>query len=275
MVVGRTANLYTLIWTAEGDSVRTDNVFWRSSDPDVVSIEAPVNSGSHMATVKARAVGSATIVAMSPRGDEETPLMDSTVIVVRSSAASEPGIKIYGQPTIAVGETWTYGAYVLTEDRDSVFTDAITWSSANPEVAAVTRPTSGTARTADIQGRAVGRTYIVASAAGFTDSVAVSVIAERGGGGGSGGAVATVQVNPSAYTINPGDSLVVVATMKDAGGHTLSGKTASWTTSSAAIVRIENNGLSVYAHLRGVASGTATITATSEGKSGSTTITVR
>src|SRR5204863_2229462 len=56
---------------------------------------------------------------------------------------------------------------------------------------------------------------------------------------------------------------------KDANGAPLSGRTVTWSSSNTAVATVSNSGL-----VSGVTPGTATITATSEGKSGTSSVTV-
>src|SRR5207247_11057388 len=59
------------------------------------------------------------------------------------------------------------------------------------------------------------------------------------------------------------------AVVKDANGNVLTGRTVTWTTSSTTIATVSASGL-----VTGVAVGSATITATSEGQSGTASVTV-
>src|SRR5205085_527930 len=59
------------------------------------------------------------------------------------------------------------------------------------------------------------------------------------------------------------------ATAQDSAGNPLSGRTVTWTSSDGGVARVNGSGL-----VTGVAAGTATITATSGGKSGSAAVTV-
>src|SRR5207245_3378728 len=61
----------------------------------------------------------------------------------------------------------------------------------------------------------------------------------------------------------------VTGTPKDGDGAPLSGRTVTWSSSNTAVAAVSNSGL-----VSGVTPGSATITATSEGKSGTSTITV-
>ena len=68
---------------------------------------------------------------------------------------------------------------------------------------------------------------------------------------------------------SPGDTTQLVATVKDAGGTTVSGATVTWSTSSTAIATVSSGGL-----VTSVGDGTATITATSGSINGTATATV-
>jgi len=81
--------------------------------------------------------------------------------------------------------------------------------------------------------------------------------------------VATVTVSPAARSIPVGTAVQLAATAKDSAGNVLTGHTVTWTTSAAAIATVSAAGL-----VAGAAAGAATITATSEGQSGSAAITV-
>src|SRR5207248_974518 len=83
-------------------------------------------------------------------------------------------------------------------------------------------------------------------------------------------AVASVAVTPAAVTIGPSDTLRLVAVAKDAAGNTLTGRTITWSTSASTRAAVSASGL-----VTGVAEGSATITATAEGKTGQSTVTVK
>jgi Big-like domain-containing protein len=80
---------------------------------------------------------------------------------------------------------------------------------------------------------------------------------------------ASISVGPSPATVVMGQTLQLIATVKDAQGTVLSGVTPTWTSSDKAIVGVSTTGLA-----SGVAVGAATITATTGGVSGSLTVNV-
>lgn len=82
--------------------------------------------------------------------------------------------------------------------------------------------------------------------------------------------VATVTVTPSPATLPAGLILQLSALTTDASGNVLTGRLVDWSSSNEAIVRVANTGL-----LTGVSvGGPVTVTATSEGKSGVSLVTV-
>src|SRR3989442_6328724 len=66
-----------------------------------------------------------------------------------------------------------------------------------------------------------------------------------------------------------GQTVQLTATPKDAAGNPLSGRVVAWVSSNTGVTTVSGSGL-----VRGVAAGTATITAASEGQSGSSAVTV-
>jgi uncharacterized protein YjdB len=81
-------------------------------------------------------------------------------------------------------------------------------------------------------------------------------------------AVATVTVSPPSLTMAAGTGQTLGATAKTASGRTVSA-TFSWTTSNSAVATVNASG-----GVTAVGQGSATISASSGGKSGSASITV-
>ncbi|MBL8983057.1 MAG: Ig-like domain-containing protein [Gemmatimonadetes bacterium] len=81
-------------------------------------------------------------------------------------------------------------------------------------------------------------------------------------------AVTTVEVSPAtANLVAPGE-VALTATVKDQNGNVMSGKTVAWSTSEATIATVSADG-----RVSVIRPGSATITATVEGKAGSATVT--
>ena len=84
-------------------------------------------------------------------------------------------------------------------------------------------------------------------------------------------AISSVYITPSAGTISIGNSLqlTAIAVYSDQSTSPLSGSSVGWSSSDNTIATVTNGGL-----VKGVATGTATITASSQGVSGTASITV-
>src|SRR5207249_6025393 len=81
--------------------------------------------------------------------------------------------------------------------------------------------------------------------------------------------VASVTVAPTSKTLRIGTTAQLAATTKDSAGNVLTGRSIAWSSSAPAVATVSASGL-----VTAVAVGSATITATSEGKSGTSAITV-
>jgi hypothetical protein len=88
-------------------------------------------------------------------------------------------------------------------------------------------------------------------------------------GGGGAPSINTIEVSPSSASKQVGQTQQFTAVAKDAGGNVISGVTFTWSSSDTAVATVNNSGLATA-----VAAGTATITASAGGKSGSATFTV-
>ncbi len=81
--------------------------------------------------------------------------------------------------------------------------------------------------------------------------------------------VASVTVTPGTATIDVGATTSLSVVIRDAAGATLSGRTVSWTSAAPNVATVNGSGV-----VTGVSAGTAMISATSEGVTGSANITV-
>lgn len=101
--------------------------------------------------------------------------------------------------------------------------------------------------------------------------VAVVLAAACGGGTTSPTptAVASVTLTPGTDSMVPQQSMQLTAVPKDASGNAVSGASVSWGVTPAGVVTVTGSGV-----VTGVAAGTATVTALSEGKSANAAITV-
>jgi hypothetical protein len=103
----------------------------------------------------------------------------------------------------------------------------------------------------------------------------ITITASSGGKSGTAGVtvtqapVETVTVSPATASILKGSTQQFTASCKDAGGSTTSCGTITWSSSNTGVATVTSSGLAT-----GVNGGTATITATAGGKTGSASLTV-
>lgn len=81
--------------------------------------------------------------------------------------------------------------------------------------------------------------------------------------------IQSIQVTPSTASKEVGQTQQFTAVAKDAAGNTISGVTFTWSSSNTSIATVDSSGVAAA-----VAQGTATITASAGGKSGTATFTV-
>jgi hypothetical protein len=81
-------------------------------------------------------------------------------------------------------------------------------------------------------------------------------------------AVARVVVSPDSTTVEPGKTIQLTARVEDASGNPVSDRTLDWISYDVGVATV-NGGV-----VTGVGAGTATITATTDGKRGSARVTV-
>jgi len=156
--------------------------------------------------------------------------------------------------TVLVGDSMQLSASVIMSNNRPP--NSVTWTSENTGLASVSA--SGV-----VHGRGVGPLFIRATSGSKRDSAAVTVVAP------SPLPVAFVGVAPSSVTVTVGGTVSLVATLKDANGNPLTGRATTWASGSTGVVTVSAAGLVTAAGV-----GSATITATSEGQSGTAAVSV-
>ena len=196
------------------------------------------SSASSMATVDASGLvtaagnGTATITASAGSASGS-----AVVTVMQSVASVEVSPSVY--ELTALGQTVQLTAEAFDENGHAVAGAEFSWESSDAAVATVD---AGGLVTAVAEGVAT----ITASAGEASGSAVVPVMQP----------VASVQVSPSAETIELGSTLQLTAEGFDENGEAVEGAEFSWESSDAAIATVDPSGL-----VTGVAVGVATITA--------------
>ena len=237
--VGGTLALQAKIYDGSRNAIVDKSVFWTSSDSAVatVSVEGVV-TGMGVGPVR---------IAASVQGRSAVVNLTVTARTVASILVNPPS------PSILVGGMLQLSSVTLGESGDILSGRSVFWESSNPLVASIDN-------FGLLTGLAAGVTTITATSETRSASVGVSVLPVP---------VATVQISPATDTVVVGQSTQLTAVPRDSIGAPLVDRPLAWSSSNQAVATVSASGLVV-----GTQAGSVTITSTSEGKSGTSTIVV-
>ncbi|HYL54097.1 MAG TPA: Ig-like domain-containing protein, partial [Gemmatimonadales bacterium] len=238
--VGQSVQLTATPKDANGNPLTGRVVTWQSSDNTIAS----VNSSGLVTGVGAG--GPVTITATS-EGQSGTATVNVTLAPVASVTVTP------SSANVAITGTVQLTATPKDANGNPLTGRAISWSSSDNTIATVSS-------TGLVTGVAAGTVTITATSEGKSGTASVTV---------AGAPVATVTVTPASASVQAGQTVQLTATLKDANGNVLTGRVVTWSSSSNTAASVNATGL-VTAN----AAGSATITATSEGKTGTSAITV-
>jgi uncharacterized protein YjdB len=236
---GATVQLSTAITDERGAPVTARTPTWTSSDGAIAIVSA---SG----LVTAVAPGSALISASL---DDKADTVSISVIAVPVGSVSV----LPATRSLVVGESTTLTATVKDANGAVVTDRTVAWTSSNMAVASVTQGGVVRALTA-------GTATISATSEGNTGSATITV---------SAAPVASISLQPASVTLRRNMAVTLTPTLKDASGNVLTGRTITWKSSDSTVARVSSSGVVTALNL-----GVAAITATSEGKSTSSAVTV-
>ena len=225
---------------ANGNPLTGRAISWSSSDNTI----ATVNSSGLVTGV---AAGTVTITATSEgkSGTASITVAGAPVATVTVTPASA---------SVQAGQTVQLTATLKDANGNILTGRVVTWSSNNTSVANVN--SSGL-----VTGNGAGSATITAASEGKSGTSAITVTPVP---------VASVTVTPATASVPAGGTVQLTATPKDANGNPLTGRTITWQSSNSAVASVNGSGL-----VTGVATGgPVTITATSEGQSGTSAVTV-
>ncbi len=242
VVVGATQQLSATTFDAQGNPLAGRSISFVSSAAAVASVSA---SG----LVTGVALGSASITASS-EGRTATASVTVTGPQVASIAVAPASL------TLSQGASASLSAVALGAAGDTLPGRAFTFSSANNAIATVTA--SGV-----VTGIAPGSTTVTVASEGRSRGVPVTVTAT------SSAPVTQVVLTPQFVTVRAGTTSQLQAAALDAQGVVLAGRSFTFVSNNPAVATVSGSGL-----ITGVAAGSATITANSEGKQGSSSVTV-
>ena len=235
----------------EGQTVTVD-ISASFSDPDGDALSyAAATSNAAVATVAlsgadlsvtgvASGAAAVTVTASDPGG-----LSASQSFAVEVAAPAPTVVTVTPNTAMltAIDQTVRLSADVHDQLARPIAGAAVVWSSGDTIVAAV--DTSGL-----VTALANGTATVTARSGDVSDSASI-VVSQT---------AAMAEVTPTTHTLATGDTVRLVATATDANGHVVADAAFGWTSSDTAVASVDSLGL-----VRGVAEGTATITAAGGG----------
>src|SRR5439155_1211866 len=233
-------------FTATGDSA-VESVAWSASDGTVTSS----SSGKrHYGNYHNANCGVSKVAATSNPGN----LSDTATVTV--SGCTVPVASVTVSPasaTVGAGQAVQLTATPKDANGNPLSGRTVTWSSSNTSVAIA--DVNG-----NVTGLAPGSATITATSEGQSGTAAITV---------TNVPVNSVTVTPASASIQQGQTIQLTATPKDANGNALTGRGVTWSSSNTSVATVNSSGL-----VSCVVAGSATITATSEGQSGTSAVTV-
>ncbi len=221
-----------------GGSLTDRPVFWSSSDSRVAVVDV-----------------TGLVTGVSPGVATVTATSETRNAAVGVTVLSVPVASVQVTPahdTVVVGQS----TQVTATARDSIgapLDDPVTFTTSAPSVATVS--SSGL-----VVGVAAGTAIITASSGGRSGT-SVIVVQPR--------PVGAVIVSPAQASLTVGQSVMLSVQITDASGNLLTGRPVNFSSSNVNVAQVSTNGT-----VTATAPGVATITITSEGKTGTANIVV-
>src|SRR2546425_7204 len=237
---------FTAVGLAATGDTATVAVSWSVTSGSIT--DTSTSNGKHYGRYKAGSdTGKVKVTATGHPGGSDTAVVTVTPVPVASVTVSP------ASASAQVGQTGQLSAATKDSAGGVLTGRAVSWSSSNPSVATV----SGSGL---VTGIAPGSATIMATSEGQSGTAAIAVTTIL---------VASVAVTPASAGIQVGQTVQLTATPKDGSGSPLSGRAVTWASSNGLVATVSSSGL-----VTGAAAGSAIITATSEGQSGTSSITV-
>jgi uncharacterized protein YjdB len=239
ITVGSRATAAATVRDGAGNALSGRTVTWSSGNAAVASVDG---SGA----VTGVAPGTAEITATS-EGRTGTASITVTPVPV-SSVTVTPATA-----SLVIGGTQQLTASARDATGAVLTGRAVTWTSGTPAVASI-------AATGLVTAVAAGTAIITASIEGVAATATITVTQTP---------VASVTVTPVSFSLPVGGSQPVTATARDAAGTPIPGRPVTWASSTPTVASVSTTGV-----VTALAVGTATITASIEGRTGTSLLTV-
>jgi uncharacterized protein YjdB len=274
VIAGQTVQLTATPRDAGGAPLNGRTVTWASANTGIAAVSSTglvtgIAPGSTVITASSESANGVAAVSVTAAGTTGNPGQVSNLTVVGVS-----------QSSATLSFTEVDGGNGAAANYDVRFALApLVWGAAASVAegtCAVPLPgtTIGATRTCTVAGLTAGKSYQF-QMVGFRGTLNVDAVfgslsnVASGTTSASTAAVASVTVSPTSVTLGVGATQQFAATLRDAAGATLTGRTVTWSSSNTAISTVSATGL-----MTALSIGTATITATSEGKTGTASVTI-
>jgi uncharacterized protein YjdB len=237
--LGETAQLAAGALDANGNTIPDKTFAWSSSDETVATI-----STSGMVTSVANGAATITATTDGVDGTADITVAQEVATVTVAPDAARPA---------SVGETVQLAASAQDANDNAITRGTFTWASSDESVAMVS--SSGL-----VTAVADGSATVTASTDGVSDSASITVAQE----------VATVEVTPAADTlVSLEETVQLSGAAFDANDNAVSDKTFTWKSTDEGVATVDAFGVAIA-----VGNGSTTISATTDGVSGSASLMV-
>jgi uncharacterized protein YjdB len=245
--------VWAIVRNADSILVQNKTVTWTSSNPAVVSIQKSTSTmdpnGDFSSSFIPVSAGTATIAASCDG-------MSGTIPVTVTAGQAVATVSLSPNPLTIVQGMTGKPTLVLKDASGNQVYRTPTWTTGNSAIATV-------AADGTVSGVSAGTTTLTASIDGKSATINVTVTNEST-------TVASVVITPANPSIMVGNEVQFTAVMKNAQGTVLSGKSVTWGSSNYLVgYQMNMTGL-----INGRSAGTSVISATSEGVTGTTVLTV-
>jgi uncharacterized protein YjdB len=245
LAAGQTARAIATPKDANGTALTDRPITWYSSSVSIASVN---DSGVISAVAPGNTVVSAVSEGIAGQASMAiTPPLPTPIATV--SVAVSP-------PAVLIGQTAQATATLQDSSGNLISGRTVTWESSDISIATV--DTTGT-----VKATGLGNALIKASSGGKNNSSRLSVSAP------APIPVASVSVSPASASLQIGATVQLSATTRDANGVVLTGRVIGWNSGNTSIATVSSTGL-----VTGIAGGSVSITAGSEGQTASAAVTV-
>lgn len=239
IITGETLQLTAVPRDAAGNSLSNRLVEWSSDSPEIASVNP-------LGLVTASSPGSVTIFARSEGKTGQLTLTIRPVPVAKVEISPEV-------VTLQVGQAAQLEAVPLDATDNPLPDREVQWSSSEPTIASVSSDGFVTAIVP-------GVLTVTATSEGISENATITVVPIP---------VASVVISPSTVELEVEEVTTLSVSLLDVLGRETSGHDVSWSSSNEAIAIVSQQGV-----VTATSPGEVMITATSDGKSGQTSILV-